>query len=455
MSKTKTVFFSYLACFFLATSLFAETLPPLPKGPLLLTSVEPAQLDPNFWINRLPEPDKVLKKPEEMDYFNEELHDMVAQRVKVTKIETSISGRPIANEISENFKVLRNRKFWGEDDQLITKSFFDESIEPRINLKGVPKTIKVRWGVVVESASVRALPTDTVMVEAIGDFEFDQLQYTRIKTWTPVAIYHQAPGSDWFFVQSPYSRGWVRSKDIATFGSKAELISALPAKNPLVVTGESVNVFYDRALTNKRDRVSMGTRFPYKGLANGVHEVAIPFRRPDGTALLQTAYISVQDDVTIGFKPYTQRNLITQAFKLLSARYGWGGQYYGRDCSGFTHDVFLSLGVDLPRNSKDQGFVGTQLGNFTPFFDADKKIEALRAARPGLTLILMRKHIMLYLGEYNGHMYVIHSTWAERISKNSDEKNRINQVVVSDLSLNGNSYLGSLFDRVIAVNEIY
>lgn len=455
MRGTQLILVSYITCFFMTTSLFAETLPPLPKGPLLLTSVEPAQLDPNFWIDRLPEPDKVLKQLSEMDYFNEELHDMVSERVRVTKIDANIPGPPIRTELSEIYKVLRNRKFWGADDQLIAKSFFDQSIEPRMNIKGVPSSIKVGWGVVVESASVRALPTDTVMVEAIGDVEFDQLQYTRIKTWTPVAIYHKSPGGDWFFVQSPYSRGWVRSKHIALFNSKTELISALPGKNPLVITGESASVFYDRALTNQRDRVSMGTRFPYRGLVNGVHEVAVPFRRPDGIAVLQTSFISAQSDISIGFKPYTQRNIITQAFKLLSARYGWGGQYYGRDCSGFTHDVFLSLGVDLPRNSKHQGFVGTQLGNFTPFFDTENKIEALRAARPGITLILMRKHIMLYLGEYNGHMYVIHSTWAERISKNTDEKNRINQVVVSDLSLNGNSYLGSLFDRIIAVNEIF
>ena len=36
----------------------------------------------------------------------------------------------------------------------------------------------------------------------------------------------------------------------------------------------------------------------------------------------------------------------------------------------------------------------------------------------------------------------------------SDEKKRINQVVVSDTSLNGNSYLGSLFDRTISINEL-
>ena len=38
----------------------AEDLPPLPKGPLLLTSVTSDQLNSDYWINRLTEPDKIL-----------------------------------------------------------------------------------------------------------------------------------------------------------------------------------------------------------------------------------------------------------------------------------------------------------------------------------------------------------------------------------------------------------
>ncbi len=66
----------------------------------------------------------------------------------------------------------------------------------------------------------------------------------------------------------------------------------------------------------------------------------------------------------------------------------------------------------------------------------------------------MPKHQMLYLGEENGQFYVIHCTWAERISMTSDDKRRINQVVVSDLELNGKSYIGSLFERIISISEI-
>ena len=148
--------------------------------------------------------------------------------------------------------------------------------------------------------------------------------------------------------------------------------------------------------------------------------------------------------------------MIRQSFKLLAERYGWGGMYNGRDCSGFVHDVFLSLGVDLPRDSKQQALIGTQLGHFEPFQDDAEKKAVLKSARPGITLIKMPHHQMIYLGTVNDQFYIIHSTWAERTGQDPqlDERRRINQVVVSDLNLNGKSYVGSLFDRIVSINEV-
>ena len=108
----------------------------------------------------------------------------------------------------------------------------------------------------------------------------------------------------------------------------------------------------------------------------------------------------------------------------------------------------------MPRGSLDQAFVGTKLGFYHPFKDKEAKEDILHQARPGITIMAMHHHLMLYIGEVNEQFYAIHCTWAERISMSSDEKNRINQVVVTDLTLNGQSYLGSLFDRIVSINEV-
>lgn len=437
-------------------SVFAEELPPLPKGPLLLTSVQPEQLKADYWINRIPNPDRVFKTPQQMSYFNQEIEDMVAERVDVFGIPERRAGQPIADEIKSLHQSQRSRGMWGVDDKKITRDFFDNVLEPRLNLKNLPSQIKVTWGVAVDAVSIRALPTDTKMLEKLGDVEFDQLQFAQIKPWTPVAIFHSTRGGDWAFIQAPYARGWARIKNIAVYSNKDDLRKRVEQKDFLVATGREVKLYKDASFSALRQEVSMGTRMPLADTTDAAYVVWMPARGENGSARLEKAYIKKNADVTRGFLPYTQRNVLKQAFKLLGARYGWGGTYNGRDCSGFIHDVFLSMGVDMPRNSKEQGFIGTQLGNFTPFLDAEHKVAALRAGAPGLTLIRMPLHMMLYIGEANGHFYVIHSTWAERVSMDAgkDEKRRINQVVVSDLTLNGKSYLGSLFDRIASINEL-
>ena len=253
-------------------------------------------------------------------------------------------------------------------------------------------------------------------------------------------------------------RGWVKARDIAVFPSRNELKKYAGSDRFLVVTGESAKIYKEPACLTLLRRASMGTIIPLSGSAqNGeTYRVWMPYRKADGRAGVAGAYISKKSDVSTQYPAYSQANIIRQAFKLLGQRYGWGGQYNGRDCSGFVHDVFLSMGVAFPRDSKQQAIIGIQLGFFEYGENEAEKKRALDHARPGLTLLKMPHHQMIYLGKVNGQYYIIHSTWAERIGYDQikDEKNRINQVVVSDLNLNGDSYIGSLFYRIIAMNEI-
>jgi len=430
-----------------------DSLPPMPAGPLLLTSVRSEQLSPDYWINKLPDPDRLLKTPEEIKEFNEDIHREIKEAVDVFALAAKRSGAPVRDQIEYEYETVSKRRLFGVDDQRIPKNFFEEKVRPVAQWEKVPASLSMRWGVAVRPASVRALPTDVRVFEAVGDYEFDQLQFTLIKLWTPVGILHESSDGKWFYLQAPYVRGWVKAKDIALFPSRTEIKNFLKSDRSLVVTGESIRIFKDSTLQQLDQKPSMGTVLPLAGERANAYVIWMP-RRGEGKKIsLARAYVNKRSDVSVGFLPFTQRNIIRQAFKLLGARYGWGGTYGGRDCSAFTHDVFLTFGIDMPRGSKEQGFVGAQIDRFNYKEDTERKQAALHNAVPGLTLMRMPKHQMLFLGEENGQFYAIHCTWAERISMTSDEKRRINQVVVSDLSLNGNSYLGSLFDRIISMNE--
>lgn len=431
-------------------------LPPLPKGPLILTSVTPDQFDPDYWIRRIPGAENPIKTPQELKEFNEEIDLMVAERQNIFALDPSRSGSGIRSAIEQAFKTLKNRILYDRNNATVPDAVFDDKIKPVLGTDKIPATVKLQWGAAIRAASVRALPSDILMMEKPNDPEFDMLQFTQIKPWTPVGILHTSTDKAWYYVQAPYARGWVRSRDIALFPSRGELKKFAQPSDFLVVTAESIPLYSDPELSAVVLRASMGTVLPLSRFdgKTGAHAVWIPVRKSTGGAGIEKAYVAPGSDVTRGFMPFSQANIIRQAFKLLGARYGWGGTYNGRDCSGFTHDVFLSLGVDMPRDSKYQSIIGTQISAFEPYHSTEEKTQALRACAPGMTLIKMPSHMMLYLGEVNGQFYVIHSTWAERYSKDSDAKNRINQVVVSDLTLNGKSYLGSLFDRITAINEV-
>ncbi len=431
-----------------------EPLPALPQGPLVLTNTTPEQLTPDYWIDRLPDPDKVLKTPEQLKFFNQEIHMMIKERINIFQQGIFATGTQYRNLIRSEYETISNRKLFDIHDKYFPKDYFPTQIEPVVNWKAVPDKLSVKWGVATRPTSVRALPTNVKMLEEKGDIEFDQLQYSLIKIWTPVAILHTSGDGQWYYVQAPYVRGWVQSKHIAIFQSRKALQEKVKFENFIVVTGESVPICFDSQCREAYQDASMGTVIPLVQKNESHYVIEMPLRSSDGSVRLKQYYLQDQSDVHIGFPAFTQRNMIHQAFKLLGQRYGWGGMYYGRDCSGFTHDVFLSMGVDLPRDSDQQAMIGTQLGHFEPYEQAGQKEAALRIATPGITLLKMPMHMMIYLGEADGRFFIIHSTWAERVSMTSDEKKRINQVVVSDMSLNGHSYLGSLFDRTISINEL-
>ncbi len=431
-----------------------ESMPVLPPGPLMLTSTTPEQLSADYWINRLPNPDQVLKTSEQLKKFNHEIHLMIRERVDIFQSGVLATGTQYRNLIKSEYETLSKRKLFDIHDQYFSKDFFSTQIEPIVNWQVVPDKLAPKWGAATRPTSVRALPTNVKMLEEKGDIEFDQLQYTLIKIWSPVAILHTSKDGQWYYVQAPYVRGWVKSKHISVFPTRKALQEKVKSEKFIVITGESIPVCFDTQCREVYQRASMGTVIPLVEKNDSNYVVEMPLRSSGGTVRLKQYYIQGNSDVHIGFPSFTQRNILKQAFKLLGQRYGWGGMYYGRDCSGFIHDVFLSMGVDLPRDSDQQAMTGTQLGHFKPHEQAGQKEATLRIATPAITLLKMSMHMMIYLGEVDGRFFIIHSTWAERVSMTSDEKNRINQVVVSDLSLNGRSYLGALFDRIIAVNEL-
>jgi len=83
--------------------------PPLPPGPLVLTSVRPEQLSPDYWINRLPNPDRLLKPPADLALLNEDIHREISQMTDLFTLETKRAGGPIRDQLELEYQTLRGR----------------------------------------------------------------------------------------------------------------------------------------------------------------------------------------------------------------------------------------------------------------------------------------------------------------------------------------------------------
>jgi hypothetical protein len=155
-------------------------------------------------------------------------------------------------------------------------------------------------------------------------------------------------------------------------------------------------------------------------------------------------------------RPFTRRELLTEAFSMLGRPYGWGGKDGGYDCSRFLLDLFEPFGIDLPRHSARQAMAGTFAVDVSTLQDPNEKrllIEA--AAHRGVVLLYFPGHIMLYLGTTEkGEPMAIHA-FSEFVTPCEGSEletiNRVDRVVVSDLSLGAGSSRRDFLSRITRI----
>jgi len=133
-------------------------------------------------------------------------------------------------------------------------------------------------------------------------------------------------------------------------------------------------------------------------------------RGADGTLAFAPALLQKITDTSPEYLPLTRANIIRQAFKFLGERYGWGHSYDGRDCSGFVSEVYNSMGVRLPRNTRDQATSpALQHTLFTEKDGSDARMAAVKTLDVG-DLVYIPGHVMMVVGHVDGQPYVIHDT---------------------------------------------
>jgi cell wall-associated NlpC family hydrolase len=223
-------------------------------------------------------------------------------------------------------------------------------------------------------------------------------------------------------VQNYHYTGWVPTTAIA-LGSREQVLAYADAKPFLVVTGARAKTnFVPGQEAISELQLDMGVRLPLLDAAvlghniygqnpHASHIVQLPVRDADGQLALVPALVGRNQDVSIGYLPYTTRNVIQQAFKYLGQRYGWGYDYNSVDCTGFLVDIFRTFGLLMPRNSGEQGYgVFGQNQRIDESLAVAEKLAKVRHAKVG-DFIYRPGHVMLYLGQSQGEPFVIHAVY--------------------------------------------
>jgi cell wall-associated NlpC family hydrolase len=381
--------------------------------------IDPARLAPSFWVSRLAEPDRPILDRAAIELRNAKLLHADPSMHDLRALPANLSRAQVAGWI-EGLAQPPSRTLYDAAGQAVAPATIDAVIANR-DLDAIPGTQPTRFGLVVARADLRAFPTALRVFSEPGDTDIDRFQESALFPGTPVVPLHESRDGHWLFVLSPRYAAWI-PKDRVAIGNAGQVFGYVDRKAYRIVTGATVATTYtpeQPALS--RLQLDMGLRLPLRPDTPGdedvngqhpytAHVIELPLRRADGTLAFAPALLPANADSSADYLPLTRANLIRQSFKFLGERYGWGHSYDARDCSGFVSEVYRSMGVQLPRNTRDQA-VSPALDKrrFGEGDDHTARLAAARTLEVG-DLVYIPGHVMMVIGHVDGEPWVIHDT---------------------------------------------
>lgn len=418
-------------------------------APSLLAHTTSEMQTAGFWISRHPDPAPVVLSPAEIRRFNQATHEDLKLIKDLSAWPSVMSGEKLRVTLQKTLDDLQSRGLMLLDGENPSRAYWTAARQA-INLDVISSKIPRQYGLIAGYADQRFLPMEEGLYAQAYDEDFDELQNSAPDIGTPVVILHRSLDGKWLFVESSSSAGWVKTENVAT--ATDEQLRPFWSTPFVVVTVPKADIYFNRTMTDFGGSLQMGARLPLVRFDGDYAEITTPRRQADGTVALVPGFVAAAD-IHEGYLPYTPRHVLTQAFKMLHQPYGWGGMYGAQDCSRFLQEVFATVGIELPRDSKNQIQVGMKLAEWETGTPRTNKTRVLAdSAIGGITILGMKGHILLYLGNVEGRPYAIHCVWAYRQPGSGGDKTYVlNRVVVSDLELGAGSRRGSLLYRLNSV----
>lgn len=430
-----------------------------------VAGAEHARLDPHFWLAQLDQPDRLIMDADAIAAHNARVVRLDPHIHDLRELPATLPRATLVEWVRAHSQPSHRKLYDTSGKRLAPKWLTD--LTHALALDAIKANTRVRIGMVVHRTALRTFPTMQPAYSRRGSTDIDRFQECAATPGTPVAILHESRDGEWYFVETPLYRAWVRREHVA-LGSAGSVFRYIGKAPFLVITGASAHTVFTHAQPAVSAlHLDMGTRIPLlpdwpddrpvngQG-ASTSHVIELPVRRADGSLGFAHALLQRIADTRAGYLPLTRGNILRQAFKFLGEPYGWGGAGGTRDCSGFVSDVYRSMGILMPRNT---GAQGTSPAADRSAFDQSsthtERMRALRRLEPG-DLIYTPRHVMLYIGKLQGRPWVIHDV-IEVMQRGPGDKlrrTRLNAVAVTPLLPMLFNHQQTLVDRMTAIVRV-
>ena len=405
------------------------------KQPVIVVNVNRHFNIPEFWLDNIENADKIIMNEKEIKTFNQNTAHNKRTLTFFKDVNKAYGSSWVKKSILKNYTSIKSRVSHFSDGNKISNIFYQD-IKENLNSNAFPnKSVKTRYALTTAYCDQKIIPTELALLKKKNQIHFDRNQNSALDIATPVAILHSSADGLWHYGIGPTSSGWVRAENIA-FGEKEEILNYLNSKSFVITTAAKTAVMIGG---NYHDYMRMGVRLPSILKLDDMTMIMLPTADSNGDLVLTNATVKTAD-VHEGYLKYTPKNILTQAFKFLNAPYGWGGMYGEQDCSKFLQEIYATVGVQLPRNSTSQSNVSNAKLELSGLSKTSKQTFLRTTGMVGGTILHLKGHIVLYLGEYKGEPYIIHTVWGS-----SSRHYALGRTAVT--SLNFNNYLGKI-DRL-------
>lgn len=309
----------------------------------------------------------------------------------------------------KNKKLNKKALFWSFDHYLSTKQYYffnknpieKEFFQKALDNANTKALLKVsKKAIITQNTMLKNIPVSTaILLDPSKDGEglpFDYALDSALNAGSAAFISHYTQDKKFAFVYTNLGWGFVLARDLEIFDDKRaqsyqKLHFITPLEEKMPILSDKGEFLYNARIGALYPIFKSDDKFYYGKIGSNIYK------------------ISKKKAALFPLKA-NDKNFKQVLNELLALSYGWGGYEFERDCSLLLRDLFAAFGVYLPRNSYAQAKNFENL-DISSLNNAQKLHFIKKYAKAYASLLYLKGHITLFVGEINNNLAMFHSIW--------------------------------------------